>query len=349
MTTTLGELAVKFGCTVQGNPDVSVSRVGTLLNAGAGTVSFLANPSYRKHLAATKAAAVILSQADASLCPVDCLISDNPYATYAQIATFLFPQSMAVPGIHSSASVDESAEIADEVCIGPNVYVGANAKLGRGVFVGPGCVVEDGCELGPHTRLVANVTLGPGTRTGERCLLHPGAVLGADGFGIAKLGEEWIKVPQLGGVLLGNDVEVGANTTIDRGAIEDTIIEDGVKLDNQIQVGHNVRIGAHTVIAGCTAIAGSATIGKRCMIGGAAGIVGHIELADDVVITAFTFVSHSLRKAGTFSGSVPVEEAPAWRKNTARLRHLDELARKVRALEKRLGKDRQVSAGKKRK
>ncbi len=339
MATTLGELAVRYGCTVQGDPDVPISRVGTLLGAAGQAISFLANPAYRKQLAATHAAAVILAPEDAARCPVSCLITDNPYALYARIATDLNPPSEAAPGVHASAVVGEDADIAAGVCISAKVCIGSGVRLAQGVFIGPGCVVGDRCELGEGTRLIANVTLCADTRIGARGLVHAGAVLGADGFGIARDGERWIKVPQLGGVRLGDDVEVGANTTIDRGAIEDTIIGDGVKLDNQVQVGHNVRIGDHTVVAGCVAIAGSVTIGKRCMIGGAAGIVGHIALGDDVVVTAFTFVSHSLGQAGVYSGSMPVDQAARWRRNAARLRHLDELAKKVRVLEKKLAEN----------
>ena len=345
MTTTLGELAVKNGCAVQGDPDVRISRVGTLANAGEQAISFLANPSYRNQLSTTKAVAVILAQEDATLCPVSCLITDNPYALYARVAADLNPAVAAPPGVAPSAVVSEDADIGTGVCISANVSIGHNARIARDVFIGPGCVIGDNCELGAGTRLAANVTLCADTRIGVRGLIHAGAVLGADGFGIAKDNDRWIKVPQLGCVRLGDDVEIGAGTTIDRGAIEDTVIGNGAKLDNQIQVGHNVRIGEHTVIAGCVAIAGSTTIGKRCMIGGAAGIVGHIELADDVVVTAFTFVSHSLREAGVYSGSMPVDKAADWRRNTARLRHLDELARKVRALEQKLDEITVVVSG----
>ena len=339
MTTTLGELAVRYGCTVEGDPDVRISRVGTLLNAAGEAISFLANPAYRKQLAATHAAAVILAPEDAAQCPVSCLITDNPYALYARVAADLNPSSEAPPGVHASAVVGEDAEIASGVRISANVCIGSGVRLAQGVFIGPGCVIGDRCELGANARLTANVTLCADTRIGARVVIHAGAVLGADGFGIARDDDRWIKVPQLGGVRLGDDVDVGANTTIDRGAIEDTVIGNGVKLDNQVQVGHNVRIGEHTVIAGCVAIAGSVTIGKRCMIGGAAGIVGHIELGDDVVVTAFTFVSHSLSQAGVYSGSMPVDQAARWRRNAVRLRHLDELAKKVRVLEKKLAKN----------
>ncbi|MCH9026960.1 MAG: UDP-3-O-(3-hydroxymyristoyl)glucosamine N-acyltransferase [Proteobacteria bacterium] len=339
MTTTLGELAVRYGCTVEGDPDVRISRVGTLLNAAGEAISFLANPAYRKQLAATHAAAVILAPEDAAQCPVSCLITDNPYALYARVAADLNPSSEAPPGVHASAVVGEDAEIASGVRISANVCIGSGVRLAQGVFIGPGCVIGDRCELGANARLTANVTLCADTRIGARVVIHAGAVLGADGFGIARDDDRWIKVPQLGGVRLGDDVDVGANTTIDRGAIEDTVIGNGVKLDNQVQVGHNVRIGEHTVIAGCVAIAGSVTIGKRCMIGGAAGIVGHIELGDDVVVTAFTFVSHSLSQAGVYSGSMPVDQAARWRRNAVRLRHLDELAKKVRVLEEKLAKN----------
>jgi UDP-3-O-[3-hydroxymyristoyl] glucosamine N-acyltransferase len=224
-----------------------------------------------------------------------------------------------------------------EAQVGPFAVVGPRAVVGERAFVGPHCVLETGVEVGPDTRLVARVTLCHGVRLGARCLVQPGAVVGGDGFGFAPERGTWVKVPQVGSVLVGDDVEIGANTTIDRGAIGDTVIEDGVKLDNQIQVGHNVRIGAHTAMAACVGVSGSTTIGRRCQIGGAVGIVGHLSICDDVAVTGYTMVSHSITKPGVYSGGIPAEEAPAWRRIVGRLKRIDALARRVAALERGAG------------
>ncbi len=334
MSFTLAELAVRFGCPVQGDPETTVNSVGTLAAAGSDSITFLANSKYRKHLAATNAAAVILTRADAENCPVPALLSDNPYALYARIAGLLLPEPCAAAGIHSSAVVAPGARVADSAIIGPNAVVEENCAIGERVFVGPGCLIGCNSTVGDESRLVANVTIGHKVQIGERTLIHPGAVIGSDGFGFAKEDTGWLKVPQLGAVRVGNDVEIGASTTIDRGAIDDTVIEDGVKLDNQIQVGHNVRIGAHTIIAACSGISGSTRIGQRCMIAGMVGFVGHLEIADDVAVTGLTMISRSIPEPGIYSGGLPADEAVRWRKNSARFKQLDDLARTVKALEK---------------
>jgi UDP-3-O-[3-hydroxymyristoyl] glucosamine N-acyltransferase len=261
----------------------------------------------------------------------------NPYAAYARIAADLHPEPGFAPGIQAGAHVDPTAEVAADAHVAPGAVVAAGARIGAGAYIGPNCVVGAGARVGAGSRLVANVTVCHGVRLGARVLLHPGAVIGADGFGLAREPEGWIKVPQLGSVTIGDDVEIGANTTVDRGAIDDTVIEDGVKLDNQIQVAHNVRIGAHTVIAGCTGISGSTTIGRNCMIAGAVGIGGHLEIPDGTVVTGMTMVSRSIPKRGVYSGSLPFDEAGRWRRNSARFRQLDTLARRVAQLERRLG------------
>ena len=337
MTTTLGELAVRHGLELRGDPDVRVARVGTLQQAGPDAVSFLANPRYRKYLATTRAGAVVLEAALAEQCATSVLVSANPYAAYARIAADLHPAPQFEPGIRAGAVVDPTAEVAADACVAPGAVVEAGAHVGAGAFVGPNSVVGAGARLGPGSRLVANVTLCHGVRLGARVLVHPGAVIGADGFGLAREREGWIKVPQLGSVVIGDDVEIGANTTIDRGAIDDTVIEEGVKLDNQIQVAHNVRIGAHTVIAGCTGISGSTTIGRNCMIAGKVGIAGHLEIADGTVITGLSLVSRSIRKPGVYSGALPFDDAASWRRNAARFRHLDGLAKRLAVLERRAG------------
>ncbi len=337
MSFTLAELAVRFGCSVQGDPKTAVYSVGTLAAAGPDSISFLANSKYRKHLAATNAAAVVLTPADAENCPVPALLSDNPYALYARIAGLLQPEPSAPEGIHSSAVVAPGARVAESAIIGPNAVVEEDCRIGERVFVGPGCVIRCNSSVANESRLVANVTIGQNVQIGERTLIHPGAVVGSDGFGFAKEDTGWLKVPQLGTVRVGNDVEIGANTTIDRGAIDDTVIEDGVKLDNQIQVGHNVHIGAHTIIAACSGISGSTRIGQRCMIAGMVGFVGHLEIADDVAITGLTMISRSISEPGIYSGGLPADEAVRWRKNSARFKQLDDLARTVKGLEKVIG------------
>jgi UDP-3-O-[3-hydroxymyristoyl] glucosamine N-acyltransferase len=331
-TASLGELAVRFGCTLQGDPDLRVAHVATLERADPQGLAFLANPRYRRFLPQTKAGAVVLDANSAAECPVAALIAKDPYAVYARIAALLHPAPTVVPGKHPSAIVDPSAAIDPSASIGPLAVIGARARIGARSAVGPGCVILDDVTIGADTRLVANVTLCNSVVVGERCLMHPGVVIGADGFGLAPSEGEWLKVPQVGSVCIGNDVEIGASTTIDRGAIEDTVIGDGVKLDNQIQIGHNVRIGAHTAIAGCTGISGSATIGARCMLGGMVGVAGHLTICDDVFVTGKSFVNSSIRKPGYYSSGIPIDETPRFRKNAARFHRLDELARQVRRL-----------------
>lgn len=326
----LGELAVRFGCILKGDPDLRVSRVAALERADAASVTFLANPRYRRYLQQTKAGVVVLDPRLADACPVNALLAKNPYATYARIAALLYPPPPAPPGRHATAVIDSSAQIDASASIGPHAVIGANVKIGARTVIGPGCVVMDDAIVGEDTRLTANVTLCGGVIVGDRCLFHPSVVIGADGFGLAPDQGEWLKVPQVGTVRIGSDVEIGASTTIDRGAIDDTIIGDGVKMDNQIQIGHNVRIGDHTAIAGCAGISGSATIGKRCMIGGMVGVAGHLSICDDVVITGKSFVSGSIRKPGYYSSGIPVDETARFRKNAARFQHLDEFVREVR-------------------
>jgi UDP-3-O-[3-hydroxymyristoyl] glucosamine N-acyltransferase len=334
MSVRLGELAARFGCELRGDPAAVVERVATLQEATPGAISFLANSRYRKHLPGTRATAVVLDAAAAQDCPANSLVAANPYATYARIAQLLYGETPVAGGRHASAVVEPGASVDASAWIGPQAYVGEAARIGAGASLGPGCVVLAGAQVGAGTRLVAQVTLAAGVRIGERCLLHPGVVVGADGFGHAPDSDGYVKIPQIGSVVIGNDVEIGANTTIDRGAIGDTVVEDGVKIDNQVQVGHNCRIGEHTVISGCVGISGSVTIGKRCMIGGMVGVVGHLEIADDVYLTGKTMVTHSITKAGLYSGQLPFDEARRFRRNSARFQQLDELARRVRALER---------------
>jgi UDP-3-O-[3-hydroxymyristoyl] glucosamine N-acyltransferase len=330
----LGELAVRFGCTLVGDPDRSVAHVGTIEAADSDSLTFLAQPRLRRFLPGTRAGAVVLDPKLAAECPVPALLSTNPYATYARMAAVLHPPVVHAPGIHSSACVDPAASVDPTAWVGPKAVIEAHAQIGARVSIGPGCVVMQQAQIGADSRLCANVTLCARVVVGERCIIQPGAVIGGDGFGFAKDRGQWVKIPQVGSVRLGNDVEIGANTSIDRGAIEDTVIGDDVKLDNLIQIGHNVVIGAHTAIAGCTGISGSARIGQRCLIGGQVGIAGQLTICDDVVVMGTSFVSNSIRKPGVYSSGLPVEEAARFRKNAARFYQLDELARTVRQLQR---------------
>jgi UDP-3-O-[3-hydroxymyristoyl] glucosamine N-acyltransferase len=331
---TLGEIAARFGLVLHGDPDLRVDRVGTLQGAGPGALSFLANPKYRRHLAGTQATAVILDAASREACPGAAFVADNPYAAYARVAALLHPPAPAEPGIHPSAVVAPSARVAASAQVGAQAVIEAGAQIGERVVIGPGSVVGCDSVIGDDSRLAARVTLYAGVTIGARTVVHSGAVLGADGFGIAADRDGWVKVPQVGGVRIGDDVEIGANTTIDRGAIEDTVIGNDVRLDNQIQIGHNVRIGDHTAIAGCVGISGSTTIGRHCMIAGAAGIAGHLEIVDHVVVLGLSMVSRSLLKPGVYASGMPVSEAGEWRRTVARLKRLDDLFDRVRHLER---------------
>jgi UDP-3-O-[3-hydroxymyristoyl] glucosamine N-acyltransferase len=333
MPARLADLAVRFGCELRGDPDALIERVAPLQDATPGSVSFLANPRYRRHLPHTRATAVVLDAAWAAECPVAALVARNPYATYARIAQLLYPVLPVQGGRHPSAVVEEGAEIDPSAWIGPNAFIGSGARIGKRVSVGPGSVLLEGVQIGNGTTLVARVTLCRDVSIGERCILHPGSVVGADGFGHALDVDGYVKVPQVGAVTIGNDVEVGSNSTIDRGAIGDTVIEDGVKIDNLVQVGHNVRIGAHTVIAACVGISGSTTIGKRCMLGGMVGVAGHLVICDDVALTGRTAVFKSISRPGAYSGSLWADDAKHFHRNAARFNRLEELAHRVRRLE----------------
>ena len=321
-------LADRFGLLLRGEDRV-VTGVGTLASATPEQLSFLANPRYRSQLDTSRAGVVVVREQDAGEHAGTVLFAANPYVAFAKIAALFEPACEHLSGIHPSAVIDASAQVDPTASVGPHASIGARSRIGAGATIGPGCVIGPDCEVGDGCHLVARATLVKRVRLGQRVLIHPGAVLGADGFGLAMDAGRWIKVPQLGGVVIGNDCEIGANTTIDRGALEDTVLEDDVRLDNQIQIGHNVHIGAHTAMAGCSAAAGSARIGKRCLIGGGAGILGHLELCDGVVITAMTLVTHSIKTPGEYSSGTPLMDNRSWRKNAARFRQLDRIARRL--------------------
>ena len=297
--------------------------MAALAAATPGTLTFCTGAKYRKQLAATRATAVVLPRELAAECPVAALISARPYASYARIAAGLHPPAAVTAGRAPGAQVAPTARVAASAWIGPNAVIGAGAVIGERCSIGPNCVIEAGVRLGDDCRLQSGVTLCHDVVVGSRCTFKAGAVVGGDGFGFAPDADGYVKVPHLGGARLGDDVEVGANTTIDRGTIEDTVISDGVKLDNQVQVGHNCRIGAHTVIAGCVGISGSSIIGSRCMIGGGVGIVGHLEIGDEVIVTGASMVTRSLPGPGIYSSGMPAIEAATWRRTVARLHQLE--------------------------
>ncbi len=343
ITLTLGEIAVRFGCELRGDPDRRVSRVATLANAGADAIAFLANPAYRAALGSTEAGAVLLAGEDADDCPVSALVCGDPYVTYARVARLLYPEPVAEPGVSRDATVEDSAIVPPTASVAAGARLGAGVRLGEHVSIGPNCVIEPGCRIGAGSRLVANVTLCRDVVLGERCLLHPGAVIGADGFGIANTREGWIKVPQVGSVRIGDDVEIGANTCIDRGAIDDTVIGNGVKIDNLVQIAHNVRIGEHSALAAMVGIAGSTTVGRRCMLGGASGAVGHVSICDDVILGGRCMVTGDIRKPGMYGSAMPHDEIRVYKRNIARYRQLDKMARRLRQVEKALGLGRERS------
>jgi UDP-3-O-[3-hydroxymyristoyl] glucosamine N-acyltransferase len=330
---TLGDLAVRTGARLRGDPGREVCHVGTLAGADGGAVSFLANPRYARQLSQTRAGAVILRAEHLDDCPVDALVADDPYATYARVAAWLHPPGRPAPGVHPTAVIGRAVVLGEGVSVGPRVVLEDGVDLADHVVIGAGSVIGRGCRIGPHSTLHANVTLYHDVTLGARVIVHSGAVLGADGFGMAPTAEGWLKVPQVGGVRVGSDVEIGASTTIDRGAIEDTVIGDGARLDNLIQVAHNVEIGAHSVVAGCVGISGSTRIGQRCMIGGAVCLAGHLEIGDDVVITGMSMVTKSLPGPGVYSSGIPAEDNKRWARGVARYRQLDTMMRRLKTLE----------------
>lgn len=334
----LAQLAQYLNAELHGDPDYEIKALATLQQAGAQELSFIANPAYQKYLATTRAGALLLRPEFAGHYQGQQLRVANPYLAYAKLSALFDPQVLAAstlaPAIHPSAVIDESCQLGQGVSLGAHVVVGRNVVLGDGVRLGAGCVIGDDCHIGARTRLAANVTLYQGVSLGEDCVLHAACVLGADGFGFASSPEGWVKIHQLGGVVVGNRVEIGASSCIDRGALDDTRIEDGVIIDNLVQIAHNVQIGKNTAIAGHTAIAGSTHIGANCTIAGAVGIVGHLQITDGVHITAMTLVTHSIDKPGSYSSGTPMSQTREWRKNAARFRQLDKLADRLIHIER---------------
>ncbi|MEX2474967.1 UDP-3-O-(3-hydroxymyristoyl)glucosamine N-acyltransferase [Marinobacter sp.] len=331
----LGDIATELGAELNGDPDTPINGIATLQAAVPGQIAFLANPSYVRYLKNTQASAVILSPSVASESPTNVLLLDNPYLGYARLSHWFDPVPRPISGIHPTAVVDPSARIADSASVGPQVVIEAKADIGEGVVVGAGSVIGARCHIGAHSVLRPRVTLAHETVVGQRCLIQSGAVVGSDGFGFANEKGVWHRIAQIGKVVLGDDVEVGANTTIDRGALDDTVIGDGVKLDNLIQIAHNVRIGDHSAMAAMVGIAGSTHIGKHCVFGGASGVAGHLNIADQVHLTGMTLVTGDIREPGVYSSGTSADKNRQWRKNAVRFRQLDTMARKLRELEKK--------------
>ena len=312
VTFTLREIVARLGGEAVGDDGARFTGVAPLDSAGPAHITFLAHQRHRSKLAATRAGAVILAPADRDAVAIPRIVTPNPYAYFARTLALFNPEQPGVPGIHATALVDPAAQVDVTAEVGAYAVIGAGARVGRGARIGAHCTLGRGAAIGAGTRLHPRVSIYDGCTLGERCLVHSGAVIGADGFGMARDGGAWVKIPQVGAVRIGDDVEIGANTAIDRGALDDTVIEDGVKLDNLIQVGHNCVIGAHTVIAGCTGISGSVTIGRDCLIGGGVGIVGHLAICDGVTVTGMTFVTKSITRPGTYSSGMPHMEHAAW-------------------------------------
>jgi len=336
LSISLTEIAQRLGGRVLGDGQTQISQIATLEHAQAQHISFLTNSKYRSQLASTHAGAVILGEADAEATQLPRIISDNPYAYFAKVSALLNPLPVMATGIHPAAVVAASAKVDVTASIAATAVIAENAVIGAHSVIGEGCSIGENVVIGCRARLYPRVVIYHDCVIGDGLIAHSGAVIGSDGFGIAMDAGRWIKIPQIGRVVIGNDVEIGANTTIDRGALNDTVIEDGVKLDNQIQVAHNVKIGAHTAIAGCAGIAGSAVIGRYCMIGGGARILGHLQLADHVEVAAHTLVGKSIREAGSYAAIYPFAKTDDWRKNAVHLRHLDELVKRVKNLEHEL-------------
>jgi UDP-3-O-[3-hydroxymyristoyl] glucosamine N-acyltransferase len=329
----LNDIVSALGGHVVGDGNVRINRVSSIANAKAGSISFFNDSKYQKALAASDASAFIMKEAHLNLTAQPKIVVDNPYAYFAKVSAFLNPLTILPQGIHETAVIHPTAQIPNSCSIGPLVVVGENVTLGEHVVITSGCVIENNVTIASKTRLEPSVVIKHHCEIGENCHFFSGVVIGSDGFGYAEEAGKWLKIPQVGRVIIHDNVDIGANTTVDRGAIDDTVIEEGVKLDNLIQIGHNCVIGAHTVIAGCVGVAGSARIGKHCKIGGAAMILGHLEVADHVTISPGSMITRSLLAADTYTALMPFQTHKAWLSTAARIRHLDDFADKIKQLE----------------
>lgn len=330
----LGELADQLGLILEGDPDQVITGIATLASAEKGDLSFYHNKKFHTDLTKTGAAAVILPDEASADCPTNKLLADNPYAAFARATQLFQTGSVAADGIHESASIDPTASVGEGASIAANVVIDANAVVGANCRIGANTVIGAGSRIGDDSLLYPNVTIYPGVNCGSNAIIHSQVVIGSDGFGFARDGGRQVKIAQLGGVQIGEDVEIGAGTTIDRGALEDTIIGNGVKIDNQVQIAHNVRVGDNTVICGCSAIAGSSTIGKNCIIAGAVGIINHITIVDNVTVTAMSLVNRSIREKGIYSSGTGLSETAKWKKNIVHFRQLDAFNHRLKSLEK---------------
>jgi UDP-3-O-[3-hydroxymyristoyl] glucosamine N-acyltransferase len=337
VTIKLGQLAEFLGATLRGDPEKQITGLATLQEAGPAQLSFLANPQYRKYLAGSQAAALLLKEADAEGFAGNALVVPDPYLAYARISHLFDPKPKATAGIHTSAVIAADAVVDPTASVGPFVVIEAGARIGAQVTLGAHCFVGARSEIGEGGWLAPRVTLYHDVRIGKRVVIQSGAVLGGEGFGFANEKGIWQKIAQIGGVTIGDDVEIGVNTAIDRGALADTVIGNGVKLDNQIQIAHNVQVGDHTAMAACVGISGSTKIGKHCMLAGGVGLVGHIDICDNVFLTGMTMVTHSITEPGAYSSGTAMQPAAEWRKSAARIRQLDDIARRLKQLEKRVG------------
>jgi len=331
---TLGELSALLEVELRGDPALQIDGLATLKNATIGKLSFLSNPRYVHQLANTQASAVIIDPAFSENCNCAQLLSSNPYVSYAKASQLFALERAEEPGVHVTATVHSSAVLAADVSIGAHAVIAAGVKIGARTTIGPGCSIGARSSIGEDCTLFANTSVYHDVAIGDRAVLHSSVVIGADGFGFAFDGRQSIKIAQLGGVKIGNDVEIGAGSTIDRGALDDTIIEHGVKIDNHVQIAHNCVIGEHTIICGCSAIAGSTTIGRYCTIGGGVGVIGHLHIADKVMISAMSLVSQSISDAGVYSSGTGLLESKEWKRNIVRFRQLDDMAKRLRELEK---------------
>lgn len=334
MAHTLAELAQFLGAQLVGDESIIIEGIATLAQAQPGQLSFLANMAYKDQLQHTQASAVIVHPKQAQDCKCAALVLDNPYLGYAKVSQLFNTLPAPSGNIHPSAVVSPLAQVAENVSIGPSAVIEDHAVLGKGAVIGAGSVVGCNSRVGENTRLHQNVSIYHDVVIGNDCILHSGAVIGSDGFGFANEKGKWVKICQIGGVVMGNDVEVGANTTIDRGAMSDTIVGDGVKLDNQIQIAHNVEIGAHTAMAGGCMIAGSTKIGSCCTLAGGVGVAGHLQLVDGTHVTAMTLVTKSITEPGSYSSGTAMSSTAEWRKSAARFRQLDEMAKRIKLIEK---------------
>ena len=332
----LREIAAQLGGEVLGDGEVAVFRMASLASAKPGDLSFLSDSRYRALLATTGASAVIVGNEARDGTSLPRIVTENPYAYFARVSSLLNPVMAAERGIHATAVIDPTASVSASASIAAHCYVGRHVRIGENVVIGAGSVIGDDVHIDDNSCLHANVTIYAGCELGKNCILSSGVVIGADGFGYAEAEGKWVKIPQVGRVMIADDVEIGANTSIDRGALDDTVIEEGVKLDNQIQIGHNCHIGAHSVIAGCVGVAGSARIGRHCRIGGAAMILGHLEIADGVTVSPGSMITRSLAKADTYTALMPFQSHDKWLKTAAHLRHLDDMWTRFAQMENEL-------------